>query len=55
MAKKLTYEPISDQSTVRSCTDCGHVASQWRYSSNLLGGVDKSSRQPVCVVHGKKD
>jgi hypothetical protein len=56
------FKPFADQTTVRKCVLCynvqvgsGGIASYFGYSSSVLGGVDNSSKRPVCSVHAKKE
>jgi len=44
-------EPINECCTQRKCHECKQPAGFWRFTLNLLGIKDKSSRKPVCTNH----
>lgn len=45
---------IPDQATARMCYECKLPAMYFRFTKSKLGGLDKSSRQPVCSSHAGK-
>jgi hypothetical protein len=62
------FEPMPDQATRRDCQDCldclddvknsqvvrVNRAEFYGYAADLRGGIDRSSRRPVCVGHAYK-
>lgn len=63
----IFFKPFQDHTTPRKCVLCytgdhnnvqvgsGGRATHFGYSVSALGGIDKSSRRPVCRVHAKKE
>ena len=56
-AKSTGYvDPMEDHVTPRRCSVCiGEYkktqATHWKYKANKAGGINKSSRKPVCAQH----
>ena len=51
-AKSTGYvDPMEDHVTPRRCGECGKPATHWSYKANQAGGINKSSRKPVCSAH----
>jgi len=49
-----TTEPIAFRTSPRQCWKCTAVATLWRFTRNVFGAVDKSSRQPTCEAHAQE-
>jgi hypothetical protein len=54
MKKLVRFEP-SHQGTVRACSvdDCKSLHAHYGYALDDRGGVDKSSKRPVCTEHAR--
>lgn len=48
---KRSYVPFTGRESSRRCADCARAAVGWRFKADERGGVDKSSREPVCSGH----
>jgi hypothetical protein len=62
MKKKAVFtEYLSMLGKQRRCADCidsyvgirGRMATLWRFTANKQGGINRSSRRPVCEAHAK--
>lgn len=61
MKKKVFFiEKMGVQGSVRKCGDCIDqyrygltTATHWRFTANKEGGINRSSRRPVCEAHAK--
>ncbi len=47
----VKYQEISGHSTPRKCYMCQGPAVEWKFKANKTGGIDKSSKKPVCADH----
>jgi hypothetical protein len=47
----MRYEHINNHTTARKCCECQRPARFWRFALDVLGAVNRSSRQPVCDAH----
>jgi hypothetical protein len=39
------------EGTSRTCAQCPNAALRFGYTANVKGGVNKSSRTPLCLTH----
>jgi len=49
---QVTEIPVA--ATARQCYECRLPAMYFRFTRSKQGGIDKSSRQPVCSAHAGK-
>jgi len=54
VSKTFQVKPVSDQATARKCVECQLPAMFFRFANSKKGGINKSSRQPVCSAHAGK-
>lgn len=52
MKKMNYYQYIGHRQTPRKCAECQKPAFQWRFTTDKLGNINKSSRTPICDAHG---
>jgi hypothetical protein len=52
MKKMSEYQYIGPRQTPRKCATCQQPANQFRFTTDKLGAINKSSRTPVCDSHG---
>lgn len=39
------------EGTPRQCAECANPALRFGYTANTKGGINKSSRTPLCLTH----
>jgi hypothetical protein len=51
MGKYPLHRLIEDHATARKCAECQQPAVKWGFTANKNGGINKSSRTPLCASH----
>jgi hypothetical protein len=49
------FRAFKGHGTPRRCSECPRPAVGWKFKGDQRGGIDKSSKLPICLAHSPKN